>query len=48
MGPIPYMVAMHYIKALPEMTKGKDNKMIVVPYEATSLVGSLSDGKKDF
>jgi regulator of protease activity HflC (stomatin/prohibitin superfamily) len=46
--PLPYMVAMHYIKALPEMTKGKDNKMIVVPYEATSLVGSLATVKKIF
>ncbi len=46
--PLPYMVAMHYIKALPEMTKGKDNKMIVVPYEATSLIGSLATVKKIF
>ena len=46
--PLPYMVAMHYIKALPEMTKGKDDKMIVVPYEASSLVGSLATMKKIF
>lgn len=46
--PLPYMVAMHYIKALPEMTQGQDNKMIVVPYEATSLIGSLATVKKIF
>jgi len=46
--PLPYLVAMQYIKALPEMTKGKDDKMIVVPYEASSMVGSLSTIKKVF
>lgn len=46
--PLPYLVAMQYIKALPEMTKDKTDKMIVVPYEATSLVGSLASVKKIF
>jgi regulator of protease activity HflC (stomatin/prohibitin superfamily) len=46
--PLPYMIAMQYIKALPEMTKDKDGKMIVVPYEASSLVGSLASVKKVF
>jgi len=46
--PLPYMIAMQYIKALPEMTKGKEDKMIIVPYEATSLVGSLASMKKIF
>lgn len=46
--PLPYLVAMQYIKALPEMTKGKDDKMIVVPYEASSMIGSLSTIKKVF
>lgn len=46
--PMPYMIAMQYIKALPEMTKGKDDKMILVPYEASSLVGSLASVKKIF
>lgn len=45
---LPYMIAMQYIKSLPEMTKGKDDKLVVVPYEATSLVGSLSTIKKLF
>ena len=46
--PLPYMVAMQYIKALPELTKGKNDKMIVVPYEASSLIGSLATVKKIF
>lgn len=46
--PLPYLIAMQYIKVLPQMTEGKDNKMIVVPYEATSLVGSLGTVKTIF
>jgi len=46
--PLPYLIAVQYIKALPEMTKGKDDKMILVPYEASSLVGSLASIKKVF
>jgi len=46
--PLPYLVALQYIKALPEMTKGKDDKMIVVPYEASSMMGSLASVKKMF
>ncbi|MEX0939888.1 MAG: SPFH domain-containing protein [Candidatus Babeliales bacterium] len=46
--PLPYLIAMQYIKALPEMAKGKNDKLIVVPYEATSLIGSLSSIKTIF
>lgn len=46
--PLPYLISMQYIKALPEMTKGKDDKLVVVPYEATSLIGSLASMKKVF
>ena len=46
--PAAYQVAMQYIKALPELTKGKDDKLILVPYEAASLVGSLAGIKKIF
>ncbi len=46
--PLPYMIAMEYIKVLPEMTKGKNDKMIVVPYEASAMIGSLSAMKKIF
>jgi regulator of protease activity HflC (stomatin/prohibitin superfamily) len=46
--PLPYMIAIQYIKALPEMAKGKNDKMILVPYEASSLMGSLTAIKKIF
>lgn len=46
--PMPYLLGMQYIKTLPEMMKGKDDKMILVPYEASSLVGSLASIKKVF
>jgi len=46
--PLPYMVAQEYIKALPKMMEDKDGKMIVVPYEASSMVGSLGMMKKIF
>ncbi len=46
--PMPYLIAMQYIKSLPQMMEGKDDKMILVPYEASSLVGSLASIKKVF
>jgi regulator of protease activity HflC (stomatin/prohibitin superfamily) len=46
--PLPYLIAMQYIKALPEMVKGKDDKLVVVPYEASSIMGSLAPIKKLF
>lgn len=46
--PLPYMIAMQYIKALPELTKGKDDKLVLIPYEASSLIGSLASVKTIF
>lgn len=46
--PLPYMIAINYIKTLPEMTKGKDDKIIMMPYEATALMGSVSTIKELF
>lgn len=46
--PLPYLIAMQYVKTLPEMTKGKDSKLVIVPYEASSLMGSLASIKKVF
>jgi len=46
--PLPYMIAMQYIKVLPEMMKDKEGKMIIVPYEASSLIGSLASVKTIF
>lgn len=44
--PASYLIALQYIKMLPQMTEGKNDKLIVLPYEATSLMGSLSGIKK--
>lgn len=46
--PLPYLIAMNYIKALPEITKDKDGKMIILPYESSALMGSLSTIKEIF
>jgi len=44
--PLPYLVAQQYIKAMPEMFKDKEGKMILVPYEASALMGALATMKK--
>lgn len=46
--PLPYMVALNYIKALPEIMEGKDNKMILMPYESSAVMGSLATIKELF
>ncbi|MFH1832238.1 MAG: SPFH domain-containing protein [bacterium] len=46
--PLPYMIALNYIKALPEMTKDKEGKMIILPYESSALMGSLATIKEIF
>lgn len=46
--PLPYMVALNYIKALPEITKDKHGKMIILPYEASGVMGSLATIKEIF
>jgi len=46
--PLPYMVALNYIKALPEITKDKNGKLILLPYESSALMGSLSTIKEIF
>lgn len=46
--PLPYMIALNYIKALPEITKDKDGKMILMPYEASGLMSSLASIKEIF
>lgn len=40
--PIPYLVTTEYLKTLPTLMSGKNDKLVVVPYEATGLVGALS------
>ncbi|MDE7470390.1 MAG: paraslipin, partial [Paramuribaculum sp.] len=39
--PATYILAMKYIDTLKEMTSGKDNKTVYVPYEASSVLSSL-------
>lgn len=46
--PAQYLIALQYIKMLPQMTEGKNDKLIVLPYEASSLMGSLAGIKKLF
>jgi len=43
-----YLVAMNYIKALPELAKGKNDKLVLMPFEANSLVNSVSSMKTLF
>lgn len=47
-NPMPYLIAREYIKTLPEITKDKHGKMILVPYEASSLVSSIGMIKSIF
>lgn len=46
--PAAYMLAQKYIAALREMTSGQDNKTVYMPYEATSILGSLGSVKNLF
>lgn len=40
-NPATYMLAMKYIDTLREMTSGKDNKTVYIPYEASSVLSSI-------
>jgi len=44
--PATYLLAIKYINSLKEMTSGKDNKTVYMPYEATSVLGSLGGIKE--
>jgi regulator of protease activity HflC (stomatin/prohibitin superfamily) len=44
--PVNYLVAIRYIDTLKDMVSGKDNKVIYLPYEATSVLSSIG-GIKD-
>ncbi len=46
--PMAYLISMQYIKTLPSLTEGKDSKLVIVPYEASSLIGSLASMKTIF
>ena len=44
--PSAYLLAVKYIDSLKEMVSGKDNKTVYMPYEATSVLGSLGSIKE--
>jgi regulator of protease activity HflC (stomatin/prohibitin superfamily) len=44
--PANYLIAMKYLETLKEMTSGKDNKVVYIPYEATGVLSSVG-GIKD-
>jgi regulator of protease activity HflC (stomatin/prohibitin superfamily) len=46
--PLPYLIALNYIKMLPEITKDKEGKVILLPYESSALMGSLATIKELF
>ena len=41
-NPANYQVSLKYIEALTEMTSGKDNKIIYMPYEASNVLGAVA------
>lgn len=43
-----YLIAMRYIDTLGTMVSGKDNKVVYMPYEATSVLSSLGSMKELF
>jgi regulator of protease activity HflC (stomatin/prohibitin superfamily) len=46
--PGSYMLALKYIEALQNMTTGKDNKTVYIPYEATGILSSIGSIKDIF
>lgn len=47
-NPSNYLVAMRYIDTMKEMVSGKDNKVVLLPYEATGVLGALGGIKEMF
>jgi regulator of protease activity HflC (stomatin/prohibitin superfamily) len=46
--PMSYMIAMHYIKVFAHVVEGKDNKLVIVPYESSSMMSSIASIKTLF
>ena len=46
--PATYMLAVKYIETLKDMTAGKDNKTVYIPYEASAVLSSLGSLKTLF
>ncbi len=47
-NPLSYMLATNYIKMLPEITRDKNSKVILMPYESSAMMGSLTSIKELF
>ena len=46
--PDQYLIAMKYLETLGDITKGKDNKIVYMPYEATGILSSVDGIKQMF
>ena len=46
--PVNYLLAIKYIESLKEMTSGKDNKTVYIPYEASGVLSSIGSIKNLF
>ena len=44
--PDQYLIAMKYLETMKDITSGKDNKVVYMPYEATGILSSV-DGIKE-
>lgn len=47
-NPASYILGVKYIETLKEMTSGKDNKTVYIPYEASSVLSSIGSIKSLF
>lgn len=47
-SPTQYLIALKYIETLKEMTTGKENKVVYMPYEATGILGAVGSLKDLF
>ena len=45
-NPAQYLIAVRYLETLKEMTSGKDNKTVYLPYEASGVLSSLGGIKE--
>lgn len=43
-----YLMASKYMETLKEMTSGRDNKVVYIPFEATGVLGALGGMKELF
>ena len=46
--PDKYLIAMKYLETMKDITSGKDNKIVYMPYEATGILSSVDGIKQMF